>query len=367
MLPFATDFPVKNFSREQFVALTTGWLQGSLNCKLFEKDAVANLDVENASVVASDGEELKIQEFIGIDGSQAIGFRYDRPDNQGRRWRTELVISRTEDSPDESVVRARTQCIAELAGAKIESPKKPYILKAIIQDNKSSEDGYLTVQDVPHYLTEDSSSVTLAAEVVAGCASVHLPVVYVSCEGMDRYPLSKDQISKLAYDLGGVAHVLVEPSRDFSNSVREITLGSNAYGGSIGIYSPSAPRGKKFYIGGAIKNSNELLNWVFEYCFELRSRLPAKGWDWTELQERAYRRQRERDKNRLSVQETEELYANEIEALKERIVDLENQSTRNVEEVVSGVDKSSKWEQEAFSMNLPEIYEVKRTTEFVIF
>jgi len=53
--------------------------------------------------------------------------------------------------------------------------------------------------------------------------------------------------------------------------------------------------------------------------------MAADGWDWTELQEQALRRQRERDRNRLSTSETEELYRQEIANLQDRIRQLESQ------------------------------------------
>ncbi|MFT3688034.1 hypothetical protein [Paenirhodobacter sp.] len=51
--------------------------------------------------------------------------------------------------------------------------------------------------------------------------------------------------------------------------------------------------------------------------------MPAPGWDWTELQEQALRRQRELDARSLTAKEREALYEEEIDNLKERIRDLE--------------------------------------------
>lgn len=57
----------------------------------------------------------------------------------------------------------------------------------------------------------------------------------------------------------------------------------------------------------------------------LRSQMPAEGWDWTELQEQALRKQRERDRNRLSPGENEQLYQQEIENLCDQIEQLREQ------------------------------------------
>ncbi|AVW92609.1 hypothetical protein DA792_17185 [Celeribacter baekdonensis] len=324
---------------------------------MFNASAKSDLERENASISSENGEELKLQEFTSKDGSRAIGFRYDNPDADGRLWRTELVISGQLDDSDFSILRVRTQCIAQSSTALIEQPRKPFIIKALIQEGKAGDDGYFSISDKAQFLDETAASVQVAAEIVSGAASFHLPIVYVSCENNNKHALSREQIGKLAYDLGGVAHIVVEPSRDFSIRVRDLVAGANVYGGSVGVYAPGSPRGRKFYVGGAIKNAHELFSWIFEYCYDLRSRLPAKGWDWTELQEQAYRRQRERDRNRLSVKETEELYTQEIEALKERIKELEARALMVASSFIGNETNSSQWNQDLFVMDIMEIYE----------
>jgi tRNA G26 N,N-dimethylase Trm1 len=53
--------------------------------------------------------------------------------------------------------------------------------------------------------------------------------------------------------------------------------------------------------------------------------MPTFGWDWTELQEQALRAQRERERSRLTVAESEQLYLEEIENLQDKIRTLEQQ------------------------------------------
>ncbi|MCX7902426.1 MAG: hypothetical protein N2483_09130 [Burkholderiaceae bacterium] len=45
--------------------------------------------------------------------------------------------------------------------------------------------------------------------------------------------------------------------------------------------------------------------------------MPARGWDWTALQERVLNAQRERERKRLSAEEIERLYQEEIATLRE--------------------------------------------------
>jgi hypothetical protein len=67
--------------------------------------------------------------------------------------------------------------------------------------------------------------------------------------------------------------------------------------------------------------------------------MPAEGWDWTELREQALRRQRERDRNRLSTSQTEELYEEEIANLRDRVKQLEGQLAAQPRVEVAEVDE----------------------------
>nr|WP_272211282.1 hypothetical protein [Marinicella sp. W31]MDC2877169.1 hypothetical protein [Marinicella sp. W31] len=63
----------------------------------------------------------------------------------------------------------------------------------------------------------------MAKAITFGEATDWLPIIYISAKGNSSWIISADEIEKLAYDLGGVAHVVVEPNREFSFALREIT------------------------------------------------------------------------------------------------------------------------------------------------
>ncbi len=158
-----------------------------------------------------------------------------------------------------------------------------------------------------------------------GDAAKWLPTVYVSATGNSSWLLSRREIEKLAYDLGGIAHVVVEPARTFSFALREATEARNAYGGTLGVSIPGQGIARRYYLGWQIQSGEELAVAVKSAASALRSLMPAFGWDWTELQEQALRAQRERDKNRLTTAESEQLYVEEIENLQDRVRQLEQQ------------------------------------------
>jgi hypothetical protein len=147
----------------------------------------------------------------------------------------------------------------------------------------------------------------------------------VSSTGDSSWLLSRQEIEKLAYDLGGVAHVVVEPDRAFSFFLRDKTEGRNAYGGTVGLSVPRLGIVRRYYLGWQIRNVNELSAAVRSAALALRSQMPAYGWDWTELQEQALRDQRERERNRLSAREIEMLCREEIYNLQDRIRQLKQQ------------------------------------------
>jgi hypothetical protein len=330
MTNFATEFPVKRMGRAIFVAQVISWLRGTKYSTVLDKRSDQDLEGQSAHLKAKTGEELRFREFGAHANLNAIGFRHDFPDTEGRLWRTEAVLS-SDSTQEYDLIRLRTQCIARQYGAILQRPRKPYLIKSILQDGWGGIDGNINVADQPHWLKEDGNSIELARNLTCGVASEHLPVVYISASGTSHWLLSKNEIEKLAYDLGGVAHVLVEPSRDFSFKLRDQTAGANVYGGTLGIATPGKAIVRRFYIGWQLQSTADILNAVKSTILDLRSQMPSGGWDWTELQEQALRLQRERERNRLGTEDIERLYQEELDNLQDRIKQLEDQlSTRPV-------------------------------------
>lgn len=84
--------------------------------------------------------------------------------------------------------------------------------------------------------------------------------------------------------------------------------------------------------------------------------MPSIGWDWTELQEQVLRTQRIRERNKLSLDEIENLYLAEIDNLQDRIRELEGQiSSRPLLESV-GTDEEDFSGENLVRRIGPEIY-----------
>ena len=324
MIPFATEIPIKPITtRAKFVAQVFAWLRGTNYSTLLEGCHSVEPEGEMAHLQSHRGEELRLREFGRGGKFEAIGFRHDFPDEDGRLWRTEAVLRRSAASNGQDLIRLRTQCIAKEPGALLETPRKPYFIKRILDDGWSGKDGVLDVFDRPHWLSDGEADLGIAREITLGEASRHLPIIYMSANNASNWLLSRSKIEQLAFELGGVAHIVVEPNRAFSFRLRDETEGSNVYGGTIGIALPERGIVRRLFLDWQLQDEMDLLSAVRSASLAMRSQMPVDGWDWTELQEQALRRQRERDRNRLSAQESEQLYLEEIENLQDRIDQLE--------------------------------------------
>lgn len=328
MLQFSSEFPVRpSDNRAAFVSEVVAWIRGMRHQTVLSSDSEAELDGANVHIrsTTGTGEELRMRELRSSEGWSAIGARHDLPDDLGRVWRTECVLKRSAAEGGQDLVRLRTQCIAKTPGARLDTPRKPYIIKALLQNGWGGTDQIFRVTDQPVWLESSDDGLATAKSVTLGEAAKWLPTVYVSATGNSSWLLSQQEIEKLAYDLGGIAHVVVEPDRTFSFDLRDESEARNAYGGTVGLSVPGQGIIRRYYLGWQIQNGEELAAAVRAAASALRSQMPTFGWDWTELQEQALRAQRERDRNRLTAAESEQLYLDEIENLQDKIRQLEQQ------------------------------------------
>lgn len=309
MLPFATEFPVTGLDiRSAFLAEIIAWLRGTQYSSVLNAASDKDLDDDNIYLRADSGEDLQIRALSSDLVSSAIGFRHNNPDREGRLWRTEGVLTRASSDGEESIFRIKTQCLAAISGATLEAPRKPYLIKALLKNGRAGRDGALEIGDRPLWLQDNDDGIRMASAVSAGKATKHLPVLYISAIQNASWLLEKSEIENLAYDLGGVAHLVVEPSRAFSFRLRDATAGQNVYGGTIGLSMPGDGITRRFYLGWRIQTTAELVSWVKEVTRSWRSQAPAKGWEWAELQEWSLRAQRKSLQGAMSVAESEALF-----------------------------------------------------------
>lgn len=326
MSVFATEFQVSSKAdRANFLSQVIAWLRGNESSRVLDGNALHDFDKSFAHIKAENGEELIFRELIRNGSPAAIGFRHDLPDANGRLWRTETVLKYANSTDETNFISFKTQCIAVGPAARTDTPRKPYLIKSIIRDQWPAADGRLVPNDQPIWLGRDADSLAIASSVFECNATISLPVIYVSATSASRWFLDKNGLEKLAYDLGGVAHVVVEPSRGFSFQLRDATKGLNSYGGALAVVVPKYGIMQRIRPIEGMNSENDIQQSLKNGAITIRSRMPSAGWDWLNLQEASLQDFRISERNRLSVHEIESIYQDEISTKNEKIRDLETQ------------------------------------------
>lgn len=175
----------------------------------------------------------QVVEFAHFERNEQLwtGARHIHPSEaDGEVWETIVVCHSNKVSSQVSIKLERTSVLAKQLS---HDPKVPYVVRNILADHSGGLDGSFTVQRTPHLLGE--GDVPLAARIIRGEASASLPIVYLSA-GYDHAPFV--HADKLSAWLGGMAHVVVEPSRHFSRALaREVSF-TNPHGGAAGVFWP---------------------------------------------------------------------------------------------------------------------------------
>ncbi|MEZ5684544.1 MAG: hypothetical protein R3D78_00960 [Paracoccaceae bacterium] len=81
----------------------------------------------------------------------------------------------------------------------------------------------------------------------------------------------------MARDLAGVAHVVCEPSREFSFRLRDRVDGENVYNGTLGVAVPGGGFVHRAYLGKAIPDEKALVERVKSVAVTICSQMPKVG------------------------------------------------------------------------------------------
>lgn len=234
MLVFNTLFPIKIDTEIEFlIKIAKKWILGSPHSTIREEDLSQYTGKEEWEHIA--GSET----FSFITGNTesyiSAGVRYSIQDSQ-LTWLTDIIGTKKDNT---FMVSIQVFCETSNPAIKIPIPKKPYIVKQILENIGGGADGCLEVTNQPHYLS--NLDIKLASDLMKGELDLQLPIVYVSVGGNDQ-PFVNEE--KLALWFAGMAHVVVEPNREFSFRLMQEVFHKNAYGGAVGIYWPDGA-GKK--------------------------------------------------------------------------------------------------------------------------
>ncbi len=155
-----------------------------------------------------------------------------------------------------------------------------------------------------------------------------MPVVYVSARFQGGHVV--DAVS-LADQLSGMAHVLVEPNRPFSQRLMQEVDGQNVYGGTLGIYWPDGGGRRSFFLGPEFESPGELERAVVdEVRSALANRRPLARVTWSAVQEQLSRKvfAALREQGSTEVERYVEQFDKELAGKKAELEDAEREIAR---------------------------------------
>ena len=316
MLSFATEFPVEETSATEFCRSVAEWLDGSPHTQITAKEVLTVS--EDAGVLWERADERLSCVVLEEEARRSAAFRYQKRD-RGVHWTTTVCFD--SDSVD-SWVSVRTERQSEEAQAFVPDARKPFIVKVLINTLKGGVDGELRVSDAPHRLLDNDHN--MVVRLMNGDTSHRLPIVYVSKPFLEDHFINVDA---LARHLAGVAHVLVEPDREFSRRLQPEVRSVNAYGGHVGLY---------FSENSLINIRPENYADDFDLRRDVFSRVRGAllnvrampRCSWAEIQGRVARRERKQLGSESAVDEYAAVFDREITAKEEQLAAAEQEISR---------------------------------------
>ena len=321
MHSFATEFPVDpDRTTADFLQAVVRWISGSPHTGL-SAGILRNLPQKDEARVENGNEEVQSLVASSPDVDLA-GIRYSRHD-KGLDWLTTIVFSRTSS---DAWVGIRVECESQHAAARLPKAKKPVVVRTVLESLGGAADGPLPIRDAAHILA--NTDIDLAAKLIRGDAGCRLPIVYVSARFQGGHILDVD---RLAADLSGMAHIVVEPNRPFSFRLQLEVDSENVYGGTIGIYWPEGGGRRAFFLGGDYPTPSRLAGAIEdEVRAALLNRRPSARCTWAYVRETASRQaiQSLRASGSKEIDDYVKTFDQEIEAKNQRLEEAEREIER---------------------------------------
>ena len=173
----------------------------------------------------------------------------------------------------------------------------------------------------PHFISKNNYQLLL--DIVNDVRSYNLPIVYVSKTLSNDTPVD---VYKLAYDLKGVAHVLVQEDVDSNDIIEDLNEDVIEVGGSIGLYFQSDMINNRTVLYHNGFDSNTIRQGIVKAVVNFTNQQsidPLYTWDGvltSLLRDRFESQKAKRTKAERTKEETEELldsFSNDFDALTE--------------------------------------------------
>lgn len=248
------------------------------------------------------------------EGQSVHSLRYKKGNTQ-TKWITEISYIKNHEEFWVSIKASQESSSAASEHIEI---KKPVLVIRLLNRFGGGVDGDLPVTIEPIELKDDDAGLMIAKALIKGETVNRLPVVYISAS-YNNYRVIPQ---RLARALCGMAHVITEPSRIFSQKIRPSVSSRNVYGGAVGIYWPNGSGTTLFKRENLdIKDFEKSI--YDKVCSALLTLSPAKKCSWDEVRHTKNRNSINKLKSEgASAAELVELYESELEEKEENISDL---------------------------------------------
>lgn len=225
-------FPLNRYKRIIDVAESVKkWLVGSWHYYLSE----ANLDGLEHSGFEYQNQICILRTIAYADNKKVLWSLQHESHQENARYLTEIT-AKEDDSGLSAIVSLDY-------GGPIRhfEVRKPRIIPFLINEVGGDYDGNLTISSNPIIPTKED--VQFIADILVKNRGNKLPVVYVTIGRNGEYPVD---LNRLANELAGEGHVVVEPNREFNLIMWRLIGNQNPYNGAIAIFLPDKDETDRF-------------------------------------------------------------------------------------------------------------------------
>lgn len=316
-----TEFPIESTHDSRiFLQSIERWILGSPHTGLTQQDMAPIITGEETRT--EKGKEMIEALVLKEPGKDRAGIRYTRTEGS-LQWITTAVFSRENCK---SWVGIRVACESSHAETCLPQAKKPVLVKTLLQELGGAKDGCLSISDRCVRLT--NTDIELAARLIRGEAGCRLPIIYVSVEFGGAYIVDPN---RLARELAGMAHVVVEPNRPFSHRLKIDVGAENVYGGTVGMYLPEGGGRRSYFLGRDLRSADDVAKAVTRDVWTaLANRRGMDSCSWASLQEAVSRQRIEelRKSGSRELQDYISTFDQESAAKDERLADADQEIRR---------------------------------------
>lgn len=321
---FSTDFPLATGTPAlQILEECLYWVSDSPHTSFTQIELLEKVQIQDFKKRTS-GEQIDF-EYTDDDNLQIHSFVYTKTDSS-HSWVTSVSFLTVPDT-GEAWVNVKAYCNTFVASAKIPSLKKPLIIIRLIDRYGGGSDGILTVNHEFIQLNDTEDDLSFAADLINGNTGNRLPIVYITKYHSGFSGVIPD---RLARAVSGLAHVVVEPNRSFSNKLRPLVNSQNIYGGAVGIYWPS-DGGVSVYRKNSDQGVKPFEAEIFEELGELTAqRMPLRKCSMEALREAKNRKllQKLKSENSSDLTAYIDAFDEELSAKEEQINLLQREVNR---------------------------------------